>query len=915
MTVKDLKQQWEFLDKKGTFYLQDPQYNSYLYFPLVNESGMKSAVTPQLHGAVKRNHNTYLTEPLSVVDLHNNRSARNFWIYVEGQGPWSLTGNAAPQIARRFSEEGDKVSLEAGLLWHKIKRTHARWGLQAEVTNFIPEGGDQVELMHVSLTNVGKSPCTLTPTAAIPLYARSADTLRDHRHVTSLFHRIRCTRAGVVVEPTMHFDERGHLPNRLCYSVLGWDEQGNPPLGFFPVVDEFIGEGGNLEWPQSIVRNQKPVDFESSNRSGKEAMGGLRFSPVELEQGERQSWVLVLGVTREPQSLQGFQSKYGSVQKFQAWLDKTKISWNDKLDNLQIKTGDETFNTWIRWVSLQPILRHLFGNSFLPYHDYGRGGRGWRDLWQDILPFLLSEPASARQLMAVNFAGVRLDGSNATIIGHQPGEFRADRNKIFRVWMDHGVWPLHALKLYLDQTGDFEFLLEEAPYFKDHLTHRAQAVDQQWKSTDGNRLKMSGGGVYRGTILEHLLVQHLTAFFHVGQHNNIKLENADWNDGLDMAPDQGESVAFTAFYAGNLGTLAKICEELNTRGVESTPLFVELIPLLDRITSPVDYSSWQDKRAILKEYFNRVERPITGNREEMSLNDLALDLKAKSQHLSQHLRTREWVQDSEGHGWFNGYYDNQGKRVEGAFPQRTRMTLTGQVFPIMSGVAADHQVREIVRSVNHYLRDEGTGGIRLNTDFGDYGMQDLGRAFGFAYGHKENGAMFNHMSVMYANALYQRGFAAAGHKVLHSIYRQCLDFSNSRIYPGIPEYFDPSSRGMYPYLTGSASWYILTVVREVFGVRGDRGNLVLEPNLLKTQFDSEGRARLLTKFAARRLEFSYHNPSHLDWGQYKIGNLACNGKPIKYHLQSGRKVWVERPVISALNPDRVHRLEIELVPS
>ena len=53
------------------------------------------------------------------------------------------------------------------------------------------------------------------------------------------------------------------------------------------------------------------------------------------------------------------------------------------------------------------------------------------------------------------------------------------------------------------------------------------------------------------------------------------------------------------------------------------------------------------------------------------------------------------------------------------------------------------------------------GGYRLNTDFG--GVQlNLGRCFGFAFGHKENGAMFSHMAVMYANALYQRGLVREG---------------------------------------------------------------------------------------------------------------------------------------------------------
>ena len=54
-----------------------------------------------------------------------------------------------------------------------------------------------------------------------------------------------------------------------------------------------------------------------------------------------------------------------------------------------------------------------------------------------------------------------------------------------------------------------------------------------------------------------------------------------------------------------------------------------------------------------------------------------------------------------------------------------------------------------------------TGGYRLNTDFKEEKF-DLGRMFGFAYGEKENGAVFSHMTVMYANALYQRGVYPGG---------------------------------------------------------------------------------------------------------------------------------------------------------
>lgn len=71
----------------------------------------------------------------------------------------------------------------------------------------------------------------------------------------------------------------------------------------------------------------------------------------------------------------------------------------------------------MHWVSFQPILRRIYGCSFLPHHDYGKGGRGWRDLWQDCLALLIMNPDGVRQMLLDNFAGVRIDGSNATIIG------------------------------------------------------------------------------------------------------------------------------------------------------------------------------------------------------------------------------------------------------------------------------------------------------------------------------------------------------------------------------------------------------------------------------------------------------------------------------------------------------------------
>ncbi|MEW6402055.1 MAG: cellobiose phosphorylase [Chloroflexota bacterium] len=887
---------WKFLDEQGTFELPNPHQSSYLYFPLVNEAGMMSVVTPTLNGDAKTDQNTFLLLPTSAEDLHNSRSARNFWVLINGTRAWSATGNSSDQTTRSLSPLSDEVTLTAGFLWQTIQRKHRETGLQAEVTSFVPIGNERAELMRVTLTNRGSATLHLTPTAAIPIYGRSADNLRDHRHVTSLLQRTTCHRNGVLVRPTLSFDERGHTVNGVTYAVLGAEADQTIPLGFFADVETFIGEGGTLDWPEAVVSHKMVTQLTGGKIEGYESLGGIRFRDVDLRPGAEKSYILILGILREGESVESLLKRFGSGVCFADKLEKTKSFWCEKLATLRFATNDAQFDGWLQWVTLQPALRRLMGNSFMPYHDYGRGGRGWRDLWQDILALLMMERSDASQMLLGNFAGVRIDGSNATIIGSEPGEFKADRNNIPRVWMDHGAWPLLTTKLYIDQTGDLKFLLREQVYFKDYLSHRCHRTDDAWNPEQGTQLRSKAGTAVRGTVLEHLLIQHLTAFFNVGEHNTLLLEGADWNDALDMACTRGESVTFSALYAGNLQTLAGLCRALIQIGVSDVMLAVELLMLLDSLRDPVDLHSVTEKKARLEQYFEATCHVLSGKKTRVPLGDLAADLLRKADWLTQHIRENEWVKVTDEVGWFNGYYDDDGQPVEGMRASGPRMTLTGQVFTLMCGIASDEQAGSIVRAVDKYLYDEILGGYRLNTNF-DALLLNLGRAFGFAYGHKENGAMFNHMTVMYANALYKRGLVREGWRVLEGIYRQSRNFECSRMYPGIPEYFNERGRGMYTYLTGSASWYLLTMLNEVYGVKGELGDLVLEPKLTASQFDANAEARVITLFAGKEIEIIFENPQRLDFGEYAIERATLNGKDIPTEASTGRVSIPRRALI------------------
>ena len=865
--MSDLK----YLDKKGTFTLDDPDLTSYMYFPLANEAGMMSAITPDLGGDIKLDQNTFLLEPVS-----SEKSSRNFWVYVEGKGAWSVTGRSSKQQAKLFEDDKEDVKLTAGIMWHQVERQSQEMGLKAVMTSFVPETEEKVELTKFEITNTSDKAQTITSTVAIPMYARSASNIRDHRHVTSLLHRTFTVKNGIMIYPTLTFDERGHNKNKIFYGALAKEEVNGEmvsPVSFCPVTEEFIGRGGNFENPYYVVKNQ-PLPYKAGEEvDGYETVAAIRFADCTLEPGETRTYIVALGYGESEAEITELSKKYLIKKHFDKYLEETKEFWQEKI-NVSYNSADSDFDNWMHWVNFQPMLRRIYGCSFLPHHDYGKGGRGWRDLWQDCLALLIMEPEKVREMLIDNFGGVRFDGTNATIIGSKQGEFIADRNNIVRVWMDHGAWPYLTTRLYMQQTGDIEFLTEANTYFKDAQICRGEKRDDRWNDTIGNKQMTEDALPYEGTVLEHLLIQHLTSFYDVGEHNHIRLRGADWNDGLDMAEERGESVAFTALYGGNLKNLAQDIKDYSDKtGKDTVSIAKEILVLLEADSSI--YDSIGEKNALLEKYCDEVGHIISGEKTEVKCDWLADKLTEMSNWITDHIRNTEWTSDKEGNSWFNGYYDNSGKAVEGDFESGVRMMLTGQVFTVMSGVATDEQVAEIAKAADKYLYDEAIGGYRLNTDFKEV-KTDMGRLFGFAFGHKENGAVFSHMAVMYANALYSRGFAKEGYKVINTLYKHCADYHKSNIYPGVPEYVNQRGQGMYHYLTGAASWLLLTVLNEMYGIKGELGALKLAPKLLAEQF-SNGMASATCMFRGANITVTYQNPFGLEAGEYTVKEIYIDG--------------------------------------
>ena len=195
-----------------------------IYAPLCGSdaSGLKSAISPFLSGDIKLDKYHYLTKPASREDLRY--PLREFFVFIKGKGVFSLAQESSPNSA----------VMTMGPLWHSLERTHKKAGLLLSAVHVVPSSNETLELAKITIKNISHKKISFTPTAAIPIFARSLANKHDHEHVTSLLNRIEQSKDGVLVKPSMAFNEEGHKEVQKVYFVFGRQEKGGSLTGTFP---------------------------------------------------------------------------------------------------------------------------------------------------------------------------------------------------------------------------------------------------------------------------------------------------------------------------------------------------------------------------------------------------------------------------------------------------------------------------------------------------------------------------------------------------------------------------------------------------------------------------------------------------------------------------------------------------------
>ena len=105
------------------------------------------------------------------------------------------------------------------------------------------------------------------------------------------------------------------------------------------------------------------------------------------------------------------------------------------------------------------------------------------------------------------------------------------------------------------------------------------------------------------------------------------------------------------------------------------------------------------------------------------------------------------------------------------------------------------------------------------------------------------------------------------------------------------------------------SWYLFTMITEVFGVRGVFGNLLVHPKLLAEQFDEAGTASVSVTFAGKQFHVTYRNTDRKDYGSYHIAAADCDKTAIE--IAEDSHIMISREFINNLSSD-LHEITVTL---
>jgi cellobionic acid phosphorylase len=269
----------------------------------------------------------------------------------------------------------------------------------------------------------------------------------------------------------------------------------------------------------------------------------------------------------------------------------------------------------------------------------------------------------------------------------------------------------------------------------------------------------------------------------------------------------------------------------------------------------------------------------------------AKEFKAGAKAVNQSVNKYLW----DGQWFARGITDN-GVVFGTSKDKEGRIFLETQAWAFLSGAATDAQRRDIVGAVAEQL-ETPYGPMMLAPAF--TGMRDdVGRVTQKFPGLAENGSVYNHGAIFYIYSLYQIGEADRAYRLLREMIpgpamEDYLQRGQLPVY--IPNYYrgayylHPRTAGRSSQLfnTGTVSWFYRSLVEGLFGVKGGRESLVIQPQLPS----SWARAKVVREFRGATFNIEMRREAGLGKVRVTLDGKVLADNRIT-HFQAGKTYQV-----------------------
>lgn len=253
----------------------------------------------------------------------------------------------------------------------------------------------------------------------------------------------------------------------------------------------------------------------------------------------------------------------------------------------------------------------------------------------------------------------------------------------------------------------------------------------------------------------------------------------------------------------------------------------------------------------------------------------------------------------DGH-WFARGITDDGVVFGSSKDKEGRIFLNAQGWSLLSGAAVGDKRDKVITAVQEHL-ETPYGTMTLAPAFTSM-RDDVGRVTQKFPGSAENGSVYNHDAVFYIYSLYTVGEPDHAFSLLRRMLPgpDMADYQHRGLLPVfIPNYYRgawrqhsrTAGRSSQLFNTGTVSWYYRCLVEGLFGLKGDRDGLQMQPQL----------------------------PAHWDWA-----SVTREFRGATFHVEMRRALGISAPQItvdgtpvrenriSNLRPGQIYNVKIAL---